>query len=75
MIGNHRRESGLFYFVFDPDVVKAWYLKTALNQTDDDWKNGKRCSYLDNYPDKYHFEECCITDLPEGLRDADIPKG
>ena len=70
-----RRESGLFYFVFDPDEVKD-YLKTRLDDIYTDWRTDSRCSYLNDYEDdKYHLAECCITDLPEGLRDADIPKG
>ena len=40
--------------MFDPDVVKAWYLKEEL-----DWKDKRnaRCSYLKQYHKKFHISE------------------
>jgi len=70
---NYLRESGFFYFILDPKDVKASYLKTPL-KNDNNWKSNSRCSYLKDYDNKYHLAECCITDLPEGLRYYDIPK-
>ena len=50
------RESGFFYFVFDPNVVKAPYLKTHLEKVDGVIKD-KRCSHLELLDPKYHINE------------------
>ena len=42
--------------MFDPDVVSK-RLKTRLEKIDPNWKNGTRCSYLNQYEDKYHLAE------------------
>ena len=53
-----RRESGLFYFIFDPDAVKQKYLYTRLDQMDPNWNtSASRCSYLNQYEEKYHLAE------------------
>ena len=64
-------ESAFFYFIFDPDIVSN-YFKTKLK--DEELNDGGRCSHLKKYPDKFQIAECCITDLPEGLRYSDFPK-
>ena len=64
-------ESAFFYFTFDPAIVFD-YFKTKL--TDEELAVGGRCSHLKKFPEKFQIAECCITDLPEGLRHSDFPK-
>ena len=64
-------ESAFFYFIFDPDFVMD-YFKTKL--TNEELDEGGRCSHLRKFDEKFHIAECCITDLPEGLRASDFPK-
>ena len=53
-----RRESGFFYFVFDPAAVKEDYLYTRLDQINPNWTTSEsRCSYLNQYNEKYHLAE------------------
>ena len=55
--GTNQRESGFFYFVFDPNVVKASYLKTHLKKDTDNNIIDKRCSHLQPLDPKYHIDE------------------
>lgn len=71
LIKPHLSESAFFYFIFDPSMVKN-YFKTKLKIKDLD--EGGRCSHLKKFPEKFHIAECCITELPEGLRHSDFPK-
>ena len=49
------------------------YFKTKLKAEDLD--EGGRCHHLKRFEDpKFQIAQCCITDLPEGLRDSDFPK-
>ena len=66
-----RSEAALFYFTFDPAIVYD-YFKTKL--TNAELADGGRCSHLKKFPEKFQIAECCITDLPEGLRHSDFPK-
>ena len=66
-----RSESSFFYFIFDPAIVGD-YFKTKLK--DEELDEGGRCSHLKKFPEKFHIAECCITDLPEGMRHSDFPK-
>ena len=69
--GNLRSESAFFYFIFDPAIVYD-YFKTKL--TNEELDEGGRCSHLKKFSEKFQIAECCITDLPEGLRHSDFPK-
>ena len=64
-------EPAVFYFTFDPASV-SFYFKTKL--TNEELAEGGRCSHLKKFPEKFQIAECCITDLPEGLRHSDFPK-
>ena len=66
-----RSESAFFYFILGPVTVSD-YFKTKL--TDEELDEGGRCSHLKGFEKKFHIAECCITDLPEGLRYSDYPK-
>ena len=66
-----RSEPAFFYFIFDPAIVLD-YFKTKLKK--EELNEGGRCSHLNNFDEKFHIAECCITDLPEGLRYSDYPK-
>ena len=66
-----RSESAFFFFILDPDFVLD-YFKTRL--TNKELDEGGRCSHLKQFDEKYQIAECCITDLPEGLRHSDFPK-
>ena len=66
-----RSESAFFYFTFDPAFVFD-YFKTKL--TNEELAAGGRCSHLKKFSKKFRIAECCITDLPEGLRYSDFPK-
>ena len=68
---NRLSESAFFYFIFDPAVVSD-YFKTKLTNRELD--EGGRCSHLKKFPKKFQIAECCMTDLPEGLRYFDHPK-
>ena len=48
------------------------YFKTKL--TNKELDEGGRCSHLKHFDEKFQIAECCITDLPEGLRASDFPK-
>ena len=64
-------EPAFFYFIFDPAIVSD-YFKTKL--TKEELDEGGRCSHLKKFSEKFQIAECCITDLPEGLRRSDFPK-
>ena len=64
-------EPAVFYFTFDPASV-SFYFKTKL--TNEELDEGGRCSHLKKFSEKFQIAECCITDLPEGLRRSDFPK-
>jgi len=64
-------EPAFFYFIFDPAIVSD-YFKTKL--TKEELDEVGRCSHLKKFPEKFQIAECCITDLPEGLRHSDFPK-
>ena len=66
-----RSESSFFYFIFDPAIVGD-YFKTKLK--DEELDEGGRCSHLKKFPAKFQIAECCITQLPIGLRHSDFPK-
>ena len=48
------------------------YFKTKLKN--EELAEGGRCSHLGKFEEKFQIAECCITDLPEGLRHSDFPK-
>ena len=48
------------------------YFKTKLKN--EELAEGGRCSHLRKFEEKFQIAECCITDLPEGLRHSDFPK-
>ena len=48
------------------------YFKTKLKAEDLD--EGGRCYHLNRFSAKFQIAQCCITDLPEGLRHSDFPK-
>ena len=63
---SYLRETGFFYFIFDPASVSS-YLKTKLDDMDwgrypeskkpIEWKNDSRCSYLKNFDKKFQLAE------------------
>ena len=79
VIGSHLKlsevtpvsEPAFFYFIFDPAIVSD-YFKTKL--TKEELDEGGRCSHLKKFSEEFQIAECCITDLPEGLRHSDFPK-
>ena len=66
-----RSEPAFFYFIFDPAIVSDFF-KTKL--TNRELAEGGRCSNLKKFSTKFQIAECCITDLPEGLRYSDSLK-
>ena len=64
-------EPAFFYFIFDPAIVSD-YFKTKL--TKEELDEGGRCSHLKKFSKEFQIAECCITDLPKGLRHSDFPK-
>ena len=64
-------EPAFFYFIFDPAIVSD-YFKTKL--TKEELDEGGRCSHLKKFSEEFQIAECCITDLPKGLRHSDFPK-
>ena len=56
---SYLRETGFFYFIFDPASVSS-YLKTKLDDMDwgrDGWRKDSRCSYLKDFDPKFQLAE------------------